>query len=1794
MPFIFDGSSLPADAAVDPEELLKQRQQKQQQEQQQRQKQAQSKKQEEERKKKQQQQQSRPGRLDRPLQGIGKFLEENVAIPVLDTVDNVFQGNQKSPDDIARERAQKRKEFQQASDEFDQITKGSVQSEAVKAIAGGVEDFAEGLINLPGQVTTLFGNKYEPIRTNIIRENDTQAGDAFRTIVRYVTGGFAGGAVTRGAFTAGRVGVGLAAGRGAQGFVEDFLGADGTGDDETLIGRTPFTRWLQTSDENNPIQNRAIVGVEGALFEIGFGQAADAIRALRKARRPTEAQLNARIQNLAKENGLTLDPTGTADEIDQLLNQTRQMLKDPNLPAKQRADKLRKELEQIRRERQVNAGAAQAGERLRKLLADQYAQDNFGATLDYTRKVEQDLALRLIKEDPQRVRLEQLIEEAAKGTDNATEVKQVLRDRIEGLAAAKQLDDIADTVQYGGPPDELVYDGLQSITWERQLFDMDDELKQLDELMRPLRESLDENTSQIADFQRQIDEINEKAAGLDVEALNTPTQQELLQSFQIPSLNLSKGQVRVMQEIGLPEGVTITPGRRVVGLTVENFDQVQQSLRQAGEQGNAVAARLADRLDAVERPNAGNIRSREQIIQELEELRAQRSDLFGQAIQTREARLPSEELIQSYQAKVDEIKLRRQAIIAKASGKVEQFVADYMPVDMTTKNVTSIRKESGGSFQPGIDFYFEDKRFPALLEGRVKEIGRQGGPGSGYGNYVVVESIDPKTGQPVDVLYAHLADGSIKVREGDAVGVGQEIATQGGTGRVVSADGTIASVDFLAAAPKGSKSMTPYARWSELADEIIAGIRGGSIQPTQTAKAAAKVPTATPEAVQGAMQQADELVQVKPRSQALEEGAEISQLVNVKPRNTATEVGPVDAEPSVVNTPLPGKASLTDIEVQSVILDEDGYDLIRRINDEIERDVRYTRGQTLEQMSEADALARDFLEVSDEELAEIIKAESTVIDGDNLLLSTRGLTATGMALQEAQRQIKDLGYSATNLFADGAPEASKEAARLLDRMEFMLTVRMQNKRTTSGKLREQFYIGESLGQDAPTLSRKAEALKEIEAKNTERINQDQAAIQNIRQVKRALLDGDPVATKQVERVVNAVAMSHATPENMKRWPTLLEAIGRNVDGGYIQSLLSGPRTLARNFAGNFYQSIGHPLQAAIATVNPATPRTVRYQAVAAIQATQEAYRDMTDLIPRLWNVHSKHLDPEFKEYKLWDEDLRERIEMIKADADAGNLSWAEAMTYNTAINFRKLLESPFMSNIMRVMGATDSFFKIVAARQVAARRAAVDALEQLGDAPITGKRAEQYAELYDQFKEQHMQRVLSPDGVSVIDEEAEQLGKVFTFQTEHHDPVTKALNKVADIPLMRTLGLTFINTPAAILKASANLTPGLSRLLKKSDEAYKNGDEYYRAMRDGAEAMSYIIGLTAFVGGWSGTITGAGPLRGDVRDTWLQTHDPYHVYLPGGVKFSYQGMEPATFILGLFADMGSLGLGSRSKNENALLAIPGAISSNIVNKSYLTQLSTVASLVSAKDEYVLKRFGENIARGLVPFSGLRSQTNEVIDLALREVRSQLEPTWEWFLNKHTGLGASYRNPQRLDPVTGKPLVRDGVEGPLGHGLALINMTAPFGLRFSKNRFEKVHQFLFDEGIDVQDVYKKLGGQDLTNAEMTEYVRLRADNGGLKKALLDYFYSDQYQKVDKPNSMLQKKEGVEPTDTYAAQHIKNIIRFYHDRAVAQMELGLTDVSRGYKERRQKALQQAIQQERRQSDGTQQLRLQDYPY
>ena len=1125
---------------------------------------------------------------------------------------------------------------------------------------------------------------------------------------------------------------------------------------------------------------------------------------------------------------------------------------------------------------------------------------------------------------------------------------------------------------------------------------------------------------------------------------------------------------------------------------------------------------------------------------------------------------------------------------------------NFKPVDMSSKNIQSINFENANG-QPGFDLWFADKRFPALLPGTVKKVGKQGSRGRGYGNYIVVESIDPKTGEKVDVLYGHLADGGIKVKEGQQVVPGMELGTQGGTGRVVSEDGTIASVDFLAPASKESKSMKPYSRFNELRQELAAQIGKGGISPGQASQIMSDVSKALPTGqADEALQEASNKLDVLTRKQAAEAGYEVSELIPVQPRNTPTEVMAHmiknGDDIGVENSARKGYYSLTDAEARLIGNGDDAavkflQDLAKTANKNEIKALTGIGDQDLDKINaDAASQVKDFFGLDAEQFAK--KMSSFMYDTpEGKAITNEGMANIRFALAEIASQASDLSKAGINADINGQ-SIQLNAGRLADRGIMLMQLEKVGTSSRSSGLSSLGVLGK---ENDPVLTKAMKAQAE-ETSATEAHKEN--ILRVLKKFRESVVNGDEDALDKFLPAMKALSMVGAEPKKqLQIWKTLAAAHGKNVDAAFTGSILSGTETQSKNFHGNLYQAFGHPALAYFGRILPgAENKQVREEAVAAFSASFDTLREFNQIIPKIWQNAEEMPDALGKEFVGYDQELSDNLARIKLKIEAGEVSEGQKAFYGLAIAFHNMIKSPMWNGLVRrTMGTADQFFLTVAGRQVAYRRAYMDTLSLMGDAPMTKARKDQFVNLLEKQRKQHLDQIFDSDGYTVLDPEAKKLGDAFTFRIdpENTDSFTKNLISLSEKPGMKVLGLTFVRTPAAIFKATAKFTPILSDILRKQDDLYKNGSEYYRAYVDGAHAFGWIASINAYIAGWQGAITGAGPIAGQDRRSWLEGHEPFQVYLPNGAKFSYQGLEPITTVLGTFADLGALSAhGAERPLMDNFMRVAGAFGSNVINKSYLTQISALSQVVTADNPKEWTKLLENMATGILPWSGMRNQLGKIPDPVIREARSSLLNWPTWFAEKKGGLGLSRLLPENLDDVTGKPLYRDGVDGAGSYLLGAFNELAPLGVRVSKNRFKPVHKYLSDLGIDVADSKRKLLGQELTNEEMTQYTQFMTQGGHFEKALMDYFKSDQF-KFDKQESILQTQQGYKQQDTQAYQRVEGIINNYASMAMQEMNSGLTDISAGFVARRSTMLKQAREADYQRNDRRLQ-QLADYPF
>lgn len=1375
---------------------------------------------------------------------------------------------------------------------------GQKSNEASRAVAGGLVDFSEGIVNLPTQIVQGVTGRpwYTPINTGLIPENNTTAGQGLRTLARYA---FASAVPIPGLSGASGLGLKAAAQRAGEGFVQDFAGASGDTSDNTFIGNIPGLRALQTNEAYSPLLNRAVVGLEGALFNAGFGEAGEALQRLlarKKAGRP--------------------------------------------------------------------------------IIGDTQAQA--------------DLAL---------------------------------------------VNSVGPTMKYGGDPNELVVDGL-------------------------------------------------KAASRPVGLPSVP--------FTAPSI----------RPTAVPSS-TPTP-------------------------------------------------------------------------------------------------------------------TTFKPVDMSSRNVQSINFENSNG-QPGFDLWFADKRFPALLPGTVKKVGKQGSRGRGYGNYIVVESIDPKTGDKVDVLYAHLADGGIKVKEGDQVVPGMEIGTQGGTGRVVSSDGTIASVDFLAPAAKESKSMRPYKRFNDLRRELAEQIQKGGITPGQAQQVMADAAAAMPAgSADEAIRQADEQLELFTRREALDAGYEVSELVPVVARNDVNEVaaemikrGP---DISVENTARPAKFSLTDNEIRAIAGSSEealnwannlaktvDYEKVKALSGTGDIDIQRIRNQAIEQFG-------DILDMSDEDFSGFLDQISITDKQGRTTVTDEGIFALTNKLNELASQTTDLAKAAENAEINGQ-NPQLLYLRALDRgMAMMQLEKVANQADSwnlarRGALRNEDQVLTKAAQEQINANKEAEALRDTR-------------LSLMKEGVNAILRGDEAWLEKMPAALKALQMVGANPKaQLNVWRTLSAAVLKSGDAAFTGSILSGPSTQSINFQSVLFNGFGQPALAYLSKVMPGPEnRQVREEAVAAMSATFDTVREINSLIPKLWSNQANSPEMVGREFVGLDKTASQNLERIKLMMENGELNDAQASFYNLAIKLHDLVQSPFITGtVRRTIGTFDQIANVIAGRQMAYRKAYLDAISLMGDAPVTEAYKKKFASLVESQRKQYLKSIFLDDGITLVSNESNRdvldLADALAFRTDVNslDRITKSMIMAAETPGMKMLGLTFVRSPAAMMKAMTRFTPGLSNVLMAMDKTYKNGTPYQKAFIEGANALGWFLGISSYINGYLGVQTGAGPLRGQERDSWSESNNAFEIRLPGDASIKYQWLEPLSSPMGFFADLGYYTrYGSEQGLEDnfargvvyALSKIIPSAGSNIINKSYFTQLATISQLTDLSRISSYKKLGENIASGLVPLSGLRSQLGSVVDPLYRELRSELTNSFQYFIEKRGGLGLSRFAPEDLDDVTGKPLYKNGVDGDVQSSLLqAFNLFRPLGVTVSKNRFKPVHKYLTEVGIDVADTRDKILGTPLTNEERTEFTRYMTQGGQFEKELLRYFKSDAY-KFDKEESAQELLQGKKPSETSAYMQVRKIIDNYTRLAMYEMGKGLTPTAQGFMNRRSQQISQARQdafaQQERQNQQRQLQQLREYPF
>lgn len=490
----------------------------------------------------------------------------------------------------------------------------------------------------------------------------------------------------------------------------------------------------------------------------------------------------------------------------------------------------------------------------------------------------------------------------------------------------------------------------------------------------------------------------------------------------------------------------------------------------------------------------------------------------------------------------------------------------------------------------------------------------------------------------------------------------------------------------------------------------------------------------------------------------------------------------------------------------------------------------------------------------------------------------------------------------------------------------------------------------------------------------------------------------------------------------------------------------------------------------------------------------------------------------------------------KVDGTQQNAFSADALGLDPAGSFGygidmlgKLVNAPGSA-----LNAEDKFFKTIAYRMElhaqAYRMAASEGLE--------GKEAAS-----------RIQDILSnpPDTLKA---EALDMAHYQTFTTPLSGSARQALGGIQKNPFIGPIFrivVPFVRTPTNIMKYSFERTP--LAYLSGSIRADIAAGGARAAQAHARVAMGSMIMLTVADMTAEGTITGAGPLASDHANTGnlrrtqqgAGAPPPYSIKI-GDRWYSYSRLDPIGMLMGLGADLSSIGSNAEEADANYLAAAGVvAIAQNLASKTYLSGVfDFMAAIDPSNPTSDPGKYISNLAGGMVPYSSFARNLTAANDPIARDAKTvvygedlKVDPVATYLQNtidkvKRGIPGMSDTLPPMRD-LWGEPINRSS-----GLGWAW-DFVSPVASRADNP--DPVTQAIIDNRIQIGFPPRQIEGVQLTAEQYDRFSELAGK--GAKE------YLDQLVASPSFKQMSDGPEGMK------AEIIKNVINNFRDQARQEM-------------------------------------------
>jgi hypothetical protein len=647
-------------------------------------------------------------------------------------------------------------------------------------------------------------------------------------------------------------------------------------------------------------------------------------------------------------------------------------------------------------------------------------------------------------------------------------------------------------------------------------------------------------------------------------------------------------------------------------------------------------------------------------------------------------------------------------------------------------------------------------------------------------------------------------------------------------------------------------------------------------------------------------------------------------------------------------------------------------------------------------------------------------------------------------------------------------------------------------------------------------------------------------------IKARIRSEDPTGLEEMRMLALAMSLAGGDPaKTINFGETVLRSFGKESVGLFMNSILSGPKTIVRNM-GAVIRIFAQPMEIGIRGVVEGDDRLIAAAGagmIGAFSSFQDAVHvasvTMKSGVPATWNEISV---------------IRKAERMAEVDAIADSATGLAQRAAAGTLKFVHALQN-WTDLSSRLMMGTDDFTKTIAVRQ----KIYEDAILKAFEAKTTNRAA--FAAANETAIREFERNVDFKTG-QIKDKGLQEFAERATYQEDPGAAVNSLSNLIERVNI---LGLPvgkymfpFVRTPANIMRYQLQMTPGAtSPLLQNFMSGYKaaiaDGDTLKIAEYQGREAIGSFLVSFGYTHAWAGHITGNMPMDKDERERWRVAG-----ILPRSIKVgdqwvSYSWFEPLSNWIAAAADLGHMERnGSIKELDQVRDRLGFAIAASFTEKSYLAGLDNLSLFSNPYDTVkdftkAKERFGEatgvtdrlnagtlGFVNSFLPGSGFRRAMNNVSDEYYREYEShtqkQLHNMMPWLSKQNI--------PYDVSILTGKPM--------LNPGGGLRNATIPFEA-IDVNKDPVAQKLVELEVWPTIDYKKTKDGITLDPQSRVKLKELMWNNGELPNQLKQWFNSSEFKDSQNKYEGKTLERGEEYVEPLFLRRTKEILTNAHGRA-----------------------------------------------